>query len=60
MLQTYIDTNGKERSAMQVTITDIEFLSEKRSPSTEPQQSQASQPQTQTAAAVDQEDELPF
>ena len=58
VLQSYTDTKGQERSAMQVTITDIEFLSEKRS-STEPQQSQASRSQPQAAAAPD-DDDLPF
>lgn len=61
-LQTYTDTKGQERSAMQVTISDIEFLSDRRSSATEPQQSQASRPQPQAAAATGEEDddELPF
>lgn len=65
VLQTYVDTKGQERSAMQVTVTDIEFLSEKRSASAaapgEPKQSQASRTQPQAAAASDEDDDsLPF
>lgn len=62
VLQTYMDTKGQERSAMQVTISDIEFLSEKRTASTEPKQSQASQAQSRATVAPVEEDEdsLPF
>lgn len=63
VLQSYVDTKGQERYSMQVSISDIEFLSTKRS-TDEPQQSQASQATSQpaTAAAVtdDNEDDLPF
>lgn len=62
VLQSYVDTKGQERYSMQVSITDIEFLSAKRS-NDEPQQSQASRANSQpTAAAVtdDNEDDLPF
>ena len=62
VLQSYVDTKGQERYSMQVSITDIEFLSAKRSKD-EPQQSQASRASSQpTAVAVtdDNEDDLPF
>lgn len=36
LFRTYTDTSGRERSAMQVTITDIEFLSERKDRATEP------------------------
>ena len=63
VLQSYVDTKGQERYSMQVSISDIEFLSTKRS-TDEPQQSQApqatSQPATAAAVTYEDEDSLPF
>ena len=57
VFQTYTDTKGQERAAMQVTVTDVEFMSDKRS--TESKPSQTSQP-THPAASQEEEDDLPF
>lgn len=61
VLQSYVDTKGQERYSMQVSITDIEFLSAKRSKD-EPQQSQASRASSQPVrtAAEEDDDTLPF
>lgn len=61
VLQSYVDTKGQERYSMQVSISDIEFLSAKRS-NDEPQQSQTSRASSQPVrtAAEEDDDTLPF
>lgn len=74
LLRTYMDKNGEPRSAMQVTLTDVEFLNDRsrgenaaqdNSRQAKPQQSQKPKTkqqskQTQTALEDDGEDDLPF
>jgi len=61
VLKSYVDTKGQERYSMQVSITDIKFLSAKRS-NDEPQQSQTAQASSQPTrtAAEEDDDSLPF
>lgn len=66
LFRTYKDKNGQERAAMQVTLTDVEFLNDKprgeSAAPTKPQQSQqnAKQQTPTQITAEDDSDELPF
>lgn len=67
LFRTYKDKNGQERAAMQVTLTDIDFLNDRARgenvAQTKPQQSQGSKIKQQTPSQVtleDDNDELPF
>ena len=66
LFRIYKDKNGQERAAMQVTLTDVEFLNDKsRSDGAAPAKSQPQQVNTkqQTPSQVtveDDNDELPF
>lgn len=67
LLRTYTDKNGQERSAMQITLTDIDFINDRRADSSETQAAsrhvkatENKQTQTQNTTSVDDSDELPF
>lgn len=66
LLRTYTDKNGQERSAMQITLTDIDFINDRRADSSDTQTAsrhaktpENKQTPSQNIAEVDN-DELPF
>lgn len=62
LFRTYVDTKGQERSTMNVTIQDIEFLSDRRNAdNTGSTKTDRPQPQKQSAPTTSAgEDDLPF
>lgn len=65
LLRTYVDTKGQQRAAMQVTLTDVEFIndrarsdqSNRHEATVEPSNTQQQQKHSQVTA---ENDELPF
>lgn len=56
LLRFYTNTQGQDRAALQVTVTDVEFLSDKRpEQAAQPQETQSYAP-----AVEDTGDDLPF
>lgn len=67
LFRTYKDKNGQERAAMQVTLTDVEFLNDRQrgednaQPKAKQQQQSNTKQQTQAPVTVEvDQDELPF
>lgn len=65
LLRTYVDTKGQQRAAMQVTLTDVEFIndrarsdqSNRHETTVQPSNTQQQQKHSQVTA---ENDELPF
>lgn len=67
LFRTYMDKNQQERAAMQVTLTDVEFLNDKPrgeaaapAKSQQPQQTTTKQHSPAQVTVEDDNDELPF